>query len=324
MRHRAQIRGVTLSLAGGTIFHEPWWLDAATADWQQVEVAWDGTVVGWLPFAVTRRYGSAKIGMPPYARVLGPVLNLPPSKPVTRFANVRSVVAALIAKLPRHDTFNQVLPPGSEQGVAFALSGWTVNETYTFRVAPSVSLDAAWDAMSQKTRNVLRTAQSHMVAEQHGDLDRYFALSRMQFQQQGRADRHRYDVLSRVFAACAGRGRSTILTARDERGRDAASATLLWDDEALYFWTAARDLTTAGNGAYSFLVWEALRLALERDLTFDFDGFSSPASGLFLASFGAAPVVRPQVIHKTFLPRLYALAREASSWAPQPGRAARS
>ena len=324
MKHRAQTPGVILSLAGGTIFHEPWWLDAATTDWQQVEVAWDGTVVGWLPFAVTRRYGSARLEMPPYARVLGPVLNLPSSKPVTRFASVRSVVAALIAKLPRHNTFIQVLPPGSEQGIAFALSGWTVEETYTFRVAPGVSLDAAWEAMSQKTRNVLRTAQSRMVVEQHGDLDRYIALSRMQFQQQGRADRHRYDVLSRVFAACAGRGRSMILTARDERGRDAASATLLWDDEALYFWTAARDPATAGNGAYSLLVWEALRLALERDLAFDFDGFAPPAAGLFVASFGGAPVVRPRVIHQAFLPRLYALAKEASPWAPQPEKTVRS
>jgi hypothetical protein len=312
VRHKAHIQGATLSLAGGTIFHEPWWLDAATADWQQVEVRWDGKVVGWLPFAATRRYGSARIEMPPYARVLGPVLTLPSSKPVTRFANVRSVIASLIAKLPRHDTFNQVLPPGSEQGIAFALNGWTVEETYTFRVAPGASPDAAWDAMGQKTRNVLRTAQSRMMVEQHGDLDRYIALSRAQFRLQGRADGHRYDVLSRVFAACAERGRSTILTARNERGRDAASAALLWDDETLYFWTAARDLATAGNGAYSLVVWDALRLALERGLAFDFDGFPSPAAGLFVASFGGTPAVRPRVVHRALLPKLGALAREAT------------
>ena len=324
MRYRAQLRGVTLSLAGATIFHEPWWLDAATPDWQQAEVAWDGTVVGWLPFAVARRYGSARLEMPPYARVLGPVLNLPSSKPVTRFANVRSVIAGLIARLPQHDSFMQVLPPGSEQGVAFVLNGWTVEENFTFRVAPTVAPEAVLEGMGQKTRNVLRAARSRMVVEQHGDLDRYIALSQRQFRQQGRANRHRYDVLSRVFAACVARDRSTILTARCEDSRDAASAVLLWDDETLYFWTAARDLEAAGNGAYSLVIWEALCLALERGLTFDFDGFASPASGIFLASFGGVPMVRPRIVHQSFLPRVYTLAKEMSRRALSPERAARS
>jgi hypothetical protein len=295
-----------------TLFHEPWWLDAATnGDWHQVEVTRDGLVVGWLPFTHESRAGTVSLEMPPYSRVLGPLLSLPESKPVRRLANVRSIVAELISKLPLHGRFRQYLPPSAtEIAFAFKLNGWIIDQRFTFQIDPTNSLSSIWTGMSDKTRNVIRTGRKRFPLEHHRDIDRYLVLSHAQMQQQRRANRHDYGMLVRLFEASARRDQSIILTARLENGRDAASAILVWDNTTLYFWNAARDTLAAGNTAYSGLIWAAIQFAHERGLVFDFDGFSSPSSAMHLASFGGSLAVRPCVTNRSLVSRALILTRD--------------
>ncbi len=296
--------------ASGTIFHEEWWLEAACPGaWGCAEVVWDRTLAGRLPYAVERRHGTTRLVMPRYTRVLGPMLALPPSKPVTWRANACAVVADLIARLPHHDSFRQSLAPEAGTAFAFLLQGWTVAESYTFQFAQGIDAATAWEGMDQKTRNVVRAARRRMEVERHADLGRFVTLARKQFARRGRRDEHDYAALERLAGASLDRERAMILTACDSV-KDAASAILLWDAGTLYLWNAARDPEVAGNAAFSFLVWEALSVALGRGLTFDFDGFASPRSAAFLLSFGGEPKVRPVVLRRGVVTRAYDAAKE--------------
>lgn len=163
--------------------------------------------------------------------------------------------------------------------------------------------------MERKTRNHVRAGQARMAVEQHADLDRFVALARGQFARQRRRDGHDYPVLQRLAGACLDRQRAAILTAHDGV-KDAASAVLLWDDGTLYLWIAARNVEVAGSAAFSLVVWEALGLALARGLTFDFDGFDSPASAAFRLGFGGEPKVRPVVLRQGIVTRAYEAAKE--------------
>ncbi len=297
-----------------TIFHEEWWLEAACPGaWGCAETAWDGKLVGRLPYAMVRRHGTTRLIMPKYTRVLGPMLALPPSKPVTWRANACAVIADLVARLPCHDSFKQSLAPEAGTAFAFLVQGWTVAHSYTFQVACGTDAAVVWTGMDQKTRNIVRSARRRMTVEQHADLDRFVALARKQFARQRRRDEHDYAALERLAGASLDRERAVILTARDGV-KDAASAILLWDAGTLYLWNAARDVEVAGNAAFSVLVWEALRFALGRGLTFDFDGFASPASAAFLLSFGGEPKVRPVILRRGVVTRSYEAAKEVGGW----------
>ena len=288
---------------------------ASPGAWGCAEVVWGGKTVGRLPYAVDRHRGVTRLGMPRYARVLGPVLTLPPSKPVTWRANACAVVADLVARLPRHDSFRQHLVPDAGTAFAFLLQGWTVEQAYTFQLAAGADVThAAWEGMDQKTRNLVRTARTRLAVEQHADLDRFVALTRKQFVVQGLRDDHDYPTLRRVAEACLRRGHATILAARDGE-KDAASVVLLWDARTLYFWSAARDVEVAGNAAFSFLMWESLTFALGRGLTFDFDGFAKPSSASFLLGFGAEPTVRPVIRRQGALITAYEAAKTVGNWA---------
>src|ERR1700674_2575471 len=59
-----------------TIFHEDWWLDAATGgNFEVVEVTVGGRTVGRLPFNTTNRFGLKMIRMPALTYFLGPAID---------------------------------------------------------------------------------------------------------------------------------------------------------------------------------------------------------------------------------------------------------
>ena len=56
-----------------TIFHESWWLDITTyGQFQMVEVAENGQVVGRMPYVLRRKAGLAFSNMPMLTHFLGP------------------------------------------------------------------------------------------------------------------------------------------------------------------------------------------------------------------------------------------------------------
>jgi len=73
-----------------TIFHDDWWLKVASkGKIRQVEVLKDSSVVGSMSYVAVRRHGMTYVQTPPYTRLLGPLLSLPPSKVSTRIRNTR-------------------------------------------------------------------------------------------------------------------------------------------------------------------------------------------------------------------------------------------
>src|SRR5436305_10607116 len=69
-----------------TVFHEDWWLNAATASHFNVaEVAIGGRTVGRLPFQITNRFGLKVIRMPQLTHFLGPAINEGEGSPNNRF-----------------------------------------------------------------------------------------------------------------------------------------------------------------------------------------------------------------------------------------------
>jgi hypothetical protein len=282
------------------IFSEEWWLDAASdGRWEQVEAGDRCGPHAVLPFVRERRFGATRLVMPLYTRTLGPIFSLPPSKPVTRLDNMRALAGDLIGRLPRFNLFLQTLSPEAEDtALAFALNGWRTETEYSFRIPATVPGEDAWAAMSQKTRNLIRTSERRFAVEWHGDVGRLVALSRRRFAAERTTDLHRYSIMTRTFEAALVRGCAAVASALNDRRQEVAAVAVVWDAGTLYFWNTARDVEASGSGALSLLVWEVCKAARARGLAMDFDGFASPAAGRFIAAFGGIPVPRPVVVEK--------------------------
>ena len=86
------------------LFHEPWWLSAATdGTIQETTVTRNGRIVGRLPFILTRRFGFTEISMPAFTHVAGPAVNVGEGKQQTQLIKRLSIVRELIDQMPPFD-----------------------------------------------------------------------------------------------------------------------------------------------------------------------------------------------------------------------------
>ena len=299
-----------------TLFQEDWWYEAATAGrWQRVEVRRDGVMLASLPVFHRRRHGLRFLAMPPYTRTVEPYIDPGPGKEVSRLSRRVSLLGELLEALPPHDRFELALTPGSEHVLGFVAQGCMVSSNFTFAFDAPGDLDALWAGMDQKTRNLVRSYAKRHAVEHHQDLARFIRLSEVE-RGAGGTNNHDFAAIARIVEACRTRGRMEVLSCLGDHGEDVAAAVLVWGGGRLYYWLSARDPERSKGGANSLLLWEAIRTAHAKGLTFDSDGFDALSSIRFLGNFGLRPVARPVVNRANRRWRIAFLAKTALS----PGR----
>jgi hypothetical protein len=282
-------------LPGATLFHEDWWLNAATnGHWDRVTIERDGAVVATMPFILRHRFALRFLTTPPYTRTLGPLLANIPCKGSRKLATQVDLLRSLLAKAPKHDRFEMTLPPDSDLALAFTTCSYTVTNTFTFVWDGTPTVDRLWQEMQPKTRRKIHATAQRLHAERHTDIERY---NRMSVLEHNRffTNHNDFPAINQIFQACVDRNQAMVLSAVNEEGKDVAVSVLVWGCGVLYNLLAARHPKYAGPGANSFLLWEAMRTAREKGLTFDSDGVYSPHAAVFYSRFGLTPKVRPTV-----------------------------
>ena len=297
-----------------TLFQQDWWLQAASLGrFETVEVKWDAITVGLLSYMPRKLFGIfSDLRMPPFTRTLGPVLNLPPSNPTRHMMNMRRVIGELVAKLPPHDRFHQILDPCDLTPFGFALAGFAVEQNFTFRIPPDIRTESLFAAIDPATRRLIKAGSKKLMIDEHCDLDRFMRVAALDRLANGRRnDFLDFGPVRHLFEACSARGQTMILTAVDQHGADLASVILVWDSRVLYYWLPQRDRAQSGGGANAFLLWKSAKFALRKSLTFDFDGYASLGTARFLSSFGVPHLARPTIMHRSLRGAFWQIARGA-------------
>lgn len=275
-----------------TIFHEPWWLDAvAPGTWAEVTVSSNGKVVARLPYVVKRIMGAIGLTMPPITHVLGPQLPVTQTPQGPRLLNDRSLINQLWEQLPRHHYFSQTCDPMVDNCLATYALGYDTCVAYTLRIPAGTSKDKVWKGMRSATRRLTRIGEKTLSVDRNLGIDEFCHLY-------AKAVRHHYSVnwskarereedklKIRVYEACRARDATCLMGARDEQGQLQAAIMPVWWNGVMYYLLTARRPEPA-QGAVHLLVWEAVKLAMEKKLTFDFDGFLRPDGVNFLSGFG--------------------------------------
>jgi hypothetical protein len=292
--------GITpLGLAGArrTIFQEDWWLQAASGGAvETITVNWGGSDVASLNFMrKDRPFGIRSLVMPPYTRTLGPVLNLPSSAATKRCANLRRVAREIMLSLPRHDHLSFRLDCEDETAFAFALTGCSIGQQFTFRVAANASPAKLMEQVDRSTARLIRAAGRRLMLHEHADFDRFVDVAYRHHPAERNS--HDFQALKRLFLACTERQQAIILGLTDPQGHDVASVLLVWGFGTLYYLVPHRDRERSGGDANALLLWRAMEFALDRGLTFDVDGYHSVGTASFLSSFGFSRHTRHVVTH---------------------------
>jgi hypothetical protein len=95
------------------------------------------------------------------------------------------------------------------------------------------------------------------------------------------------------------------MAARNFKDEIVAANFCAWDNKTLFHILSTRS-ESAGNGEVSLLIWEAIKHAAMKGLTFDFAGLGTHGSILLYAGFGATVSPRDVAVRATGFARLAA------------------
>jgi hypothetical protein len=276
-----------------SIFHEPWWLSAATGGrYDEVTVKHLGRVLGRLPFIGVRR-GPFRISvLPPFTHLLGPVIDTVVGKYQTQLAKRFSVGRELIGQLPKFDYFKQAFDPSLAggltiiDGLAFQDCGFQVSPHYTFEIDCRNSLESIWDGMHTEVRRHIRHAEKKHSVATISDPEHFIHYYCENIQKTNKANRINFAQFPGLFTETKARECGQITAALGRDGTPAAMIFLVWGHGVMYYLSSTRSPDVHGSDAISLLIWSAIKRAHKIGLKFDFDGVYSSGMARFLTGFG--------------------------------------
>jgi len=253
------------------VFMMPWWLDAVCAgkEWD-VLLAEDGEghILGAMPYMLRKRAWFRYIVMPPKTQIGGIWVTEEVTADKWKTAEVCRQIKEQLDAMKIAYYYQQYLP-GSLCVDAMGALGFKIRERATYRIDDLSNLDAVINAFSKnKKRQLQRSLSLH--AERKMEVEDFY-----RFHFRCLAARKRKISYSREFLLVLERkarrlGQCQILSICNADGQVYAAAFLIWDKNYLYFFLPCYDPAFGESGASALLVLEAMKLAREKHLRFEF------------------------------------------------------
>ncbi len=280
------------------VFMMPWWMDAVCAgkEWD-VLLAEDeqGNILGAMPYLLRKRAWYKYIIMPQQTQIGGIWVTAEVTADRWKTAEVCRMIKEQLDTMGLAYYYQQYLP-GSLCVDAMRGLGFKTKERVTYRVEDLSDLDAVINAFSKNKKRQLQKALS-LHAEKSMDAEDFY-----RFHTQCMASRKRKLYYSREFLLVLERkaarlNQCQILRICNADGKPYAAAFLIWDKHYMYFLIPCYDPAFHESGASALLVLEAMKLAREKHVRFDFEGSMERGIANHYKQFGSTPFTYFSVEH---------------------------
>jgi hypothetical protein len=284
-------------MPNGSIYHQGWFLDAATdGRWGEARVIDGGSLLGRLPYALETCARFAVSRMPSLIRTLGPEIPALAGKSATVLRRRLEITHALIDQLPRVADFYQVFDPRITEAVAFMQRGFGISLGYAFWIERGRTEAQLLDAMTAEPRRHLRKAAGQFSIVPLDDVSEFCRFHDANLGGDNK-NFHGSERMQRLLSEVVDHKAGMLLGARTAQDALVATIGILWDDVAVRNYVGSRQ--PGVSGASILLLWEAMRIACEKGLAFDFDGATSPGMFEFLWGMGGTLVTRLRIRRST-------------------------
>lgn len=273
------------------VFMTPWWMDAVCAgkEWD-VLLAEDenGQIQGVMPYLLRRRAWFNYIIMPQQTQIGGIWVTAETTADKWKTAEVCRQIKEQLDGMKLAYYYQQYLP-GSLCVDAMRGLGFKTHERITYRVDDLSNPEALVASFSKNKRRQLQKAQGLRVERGMNPEDFY------RFHRRCLAARKRRIAYTREFLLVLERkakrlGQCEIISICNAEGQPYAAAFLVWDKHYMYFLIPVYDPAFHDSGASAMLVLEAMKLAREKHVHFDFEGSMEKGTAEHYKQFGSTPV----------------------------------
>lgn len=269
----------------------PWWLDAVCAG-----KVWDvlfaedenGNITGAMPYLIRKRARMKYIVMPPLSQAGG--IWVAPEVTGDRWKTAevcRQFTEQL--KAMKLAYYYQQFFPGSLCVDAMRGLRFKTKERVTYRVEDLSNMETLLASFSKNQRRQLQKAKDLQVTRTM-EIEEFCRFHAQCLALRGRKPSYSREFLIVLERKARRLGQCEIISIRNAEGEVYAAALVVWDKRYLYYLVPTYDIRHKDSGASALLVWEAMKLAREKQVHFDFEGSNDKGIAHFYEQFGSKPV----------------------------------
>lgn len=276
------------------LFCRDWWLDAVTAgekNWDVLLFEKNKHIAAAWPYVWKKRWGFYVIEMPALTQHLGPWIDYPPGqKYPTRLSYEKEILTDMIRRLPDFDIFWQKFHYSFENWLPFHWQGFEQTTLYTYVLEDIHDPASVFEGFRSNIRREIRKAEKRVTIRESDDLEAFFKLNKMVFDRQNLKLPYSLERMRYIDAACRQHKCRKIFFASDDQGRTHAALYLVWDENSAYYLMGGSDPQLRNSGAFSLLMWQAIKFAGSVTRKFDFEGSMIEPVERYFRSFGARQI----------------------------------
>lgn len=271
------------------IFMMPWWMDAVCAgkQWDVILVENDGQIMGALPYLLRKRAWYKYIIMPQQTQIGGIWVTPEVTGDKWRTAEVCRQIKEQLDTMGLAYYYQQYAP-GSLCVEPMQGLGFRTRERVTYRVEDLSDLDALINSFSKNKKRQLQKALS-LHAERTMDVEDFYKFHSRCLEGRKRKCAYSREFLLVLERKARRRGLCEILSICNADGVPYAAAFLVWDKHFMYYLIPAYDPAFGDSGASALLALEAMKLAREKHVRFDFEGSTERGIANHYKQFGSVP-----------------------------------
>lgn len=281
------------------LYNAPWWLDATCGPegWS----AWigyndAGLPVSAFPYALTRIRGLAALITPPFSQWVA-WMHHPKHEPL--------LPDPLYDQLPDTAILDLSLKPDERMSAALQHTGVVLR--YSYILAAHQCADPQRASYNEGLKRNIRQARQDYQTESTSDVEAFLRLCRLSYKAQNHMPPPWLEqVVPAVVRELISRNSGQITFAKTD-GHAIAGILTGWDQGTAYYLAGGRIAGDQGASAHALLLDQAVQMAGQKNLAFDFEGSMHPGIANFFQSFGATPTAYWNLRRYRRLGRLWAI-----------------
>ena len=273
MTNKERYRELCKKTDGLPLFMLDWWLDAVCAgkEWDVLlNVDENGEIQAALPYLLRKRAWMKYIVMPQQTQIGGIWICEKATEDNGKVAEICQDFANQLESLGL-SYYYQHYPIDSPAAEQMQAMGFKTKERVTYRIEDLSDLDKVIGAFSKNKKRQLQKALS-LHADTSMGVEDFYRFHTQCLQEQGKQISYSREFLLVLERKAARLKQSQILSICNADNEVLAAAFLVWDTHSMYYLIPCYKPQYKDTGAGALLVLEAIKLARQQGVAFDFEG----------------------------------------------------
>ena len=290
MKHKDRYRQHCENETAIPLFSRDWWLDAVCGEnkWDVALVERAGQIIASMPYYMKNRFVFKISTMPPLTYKLGPFIKYTSNlNHYDKLSFEEDVMNELINQLPAVDCFDQNFNYETSNCLPFMWSNFQLASRYSYIIDKNKNITEIYSSFRRNIKRAIKKASEVLNIIEGNDLATFYKIHKMSFEKQKMQMPYSFNTLNRVYEACITRGCSKMLFVTDHKEQIHSVIYLIWDEDKMYAIAGGSNPNLLKSGAMCFLLFESIKIAIEKNLTFDFLGSHVKSIERLNRSFGA-------------------------------------